>query len=168
MHLNTEQRLPTVGIGGRAGQNWRSQPGLYNATCKKKKLTITTDKMEPKIKKAKGTKTKKQTNGYKPRNQAKATLKTKRGYTHQNHPFLIEELNKITVKKFEIALNYWTMHLNFSDDITATLNNLKPGAAYDESRYPNPANKPRRVHSQKNQQQVPTSTKRNHALTFAL
>jgi hypothetical protein len=51
MHLNTEQRLPTVGIGGRAGQNWRSQPGLYNATCKKKKLTITTDKMEPKIKK---------------------------------------------------------------------------------------------------------------------
>lgn len=158
---------PTVGSGGRAGRNWRPQPGLYNANPNKKRLPITTDTMKQHKKKAKKTKPIKQAYECKERHYGFKVLPPEGDHIKRKQPFLLKELERITVKKFQTALNYWTTHLNFGNNIIPKMHWPSPGAAYDNSHYPNPKNKPNRFRTKKNNLKEQASVKRNHALTFA-
>jgi hypothetical protein len=127
MQVKTKQGS-TVGFGGRAGQSWRPQPG---ANLKKKKFPVTTDTTEQR------NKNKKTQKSYKNHKESKychykmvqASGHTD-GYPQKGMPhYLISELEKITVKNFEIALDYWTNHLNFAGKITSMLVEDYPGVA---------------------------------------
>jgi hypothetical protein len=86
---------------------------------------------------------------------------------NEEYHHMIEELEKLTVQKFNIALDYWMNELNFNEEFIEQLTGTPPGAAYDEGLYPSPENKPMGKKMAHAGRKVQLVNDRNKALAFA-
>jgi hypothetical protein len=90
------------------------------------------------------------------------------GYRMKGMPhYLVEQLDKLDIKEFTFALEYWMNHFNFTNEQGSTWTNDSNGAAYDESRYPNAQYKPSGKRFKENECYGHITAKRNQALAFS-
>jgi hypothetical protein len=140
---------------------------LYSARLQESYSSIATNTTKPKEQKT--NKTKKMNK----KNRKKAEmmypyLNHASGYRMNGTPhYLVEQLDKLNIEEFTIALEYWMNRFNFTNEQGPILTDDSTGAAYDESRYPNAHYKPSGNRIKPNERHTHTMAKRNHALTFA-
>jgi hypothetical protein len=137
-HAQVEPRPPSV-EGSRADQHYRTEPGLYSASLKKKinrsvpspigqGLSTLTNKKKKKSPTSSKTK-KKQTKTSK--KKSNKNIKDANIRDGNMPPYLVREMDTLDTTEFKVALGFWMTHFNFTGLTTMP-------AAYDESRYPDP------------------------------
>jgi hypothetical protein len=164
--VKAEQRPPKVGEG-RACQNWRAEPGFYGAWLQESYPSIATNTTKPKDKKKNRMKKMNKKN-HKKAEMMYPYLDHASGYRMHGTPhYLVEQLDKLNIEEFIIALEYWMNSFNFTNEQCPILTDDSTGALYDESRYPNAQYKPSGNRFKPNERHTHTMAKRNQALTFA-
>lgn len=158
MHVQAEQGRPSV-EGSTAGRNWQTHPGLYAASLKKNKPRSVPSPVQQGHSTPTNMKKKVYHKKLMKNNQTTITTENyEAGYREEGMPrHLIQELDVLDIKEFEVALDYWMNHYNFSGSSNVIY-------AYDESKYPNPKNK-KTNNYKKSSQNMPIS--RNKAVSFA-
>jgi hypothetical protein len=155
-YAKAEQGRPSV-EGSVAGRNWQTHPGLYGASLNNNNPRSVPFEFEE----GHSTRTTNKKAGKEPNRHQRSAMINKNNDRTKNMPsYVVEELNTLDTMEFQIALDYWMMHLNF----TYSSNDLM---AYDESIYPDARCKQAHQRRKRKTQTNNTPNDREHALTFA-
>jgi hypothetical protein len=166
MHVTEKQRPPRLERGEHA-KNWRAEPGLYSARLQESCSSIATNTTKPRDQKKNKTKKTNKKNNKKTEKMSHYVEYAGRYRMKGMYHYLVEQLDKLDIEEFTIALKYWMDHFNFPKEQDTTLVIDSTGAVYDESRYPNAQYKPSGKRFKANGCYGHITAKRNQALAFA-